>query len=141
MSDLLASIEHNGNVAKVTSSGELVVAPLKYSESSYQSLAVDDQVYNFYTPRTEKQFIITGILVFATKDVNDTTSTVIEIYEADSPSSATVSKVLLTFGMGKLTVISPTNLNILANSGAWINARVDDNTVNLNILGYYIRSL
>jgi len=126
---------------KVTASGELVVGPLHYSDTKFNTLDVAGTASNFYGPEPKKQFVITAILAFADKDVNDTTDTIITIYEANSPTSATADKVLLQFGMGKLTVISATPLSILVNAGVFINAKTGDDDIHLNIMGFYIDEL
>ncbi len=124
--------------ATVSETGALSVGPIRYDETSNNTMAVDNQVYNFYSPSSFEQFVITGILAFASKDVNNASDTIIEVYEADSSSSATVDKALLTFGMGSLTNLTLTPLNLLVTEGTYINARTDDNTVNMTIMGYFI---
>ena len=37
--------------AKVTTYGQLVTAPLAFSQPATNSMAVDDQVYNFIVPK------------------------------------------------------------------------------------------
>lgn len=125
--------------AKVTSQGALVVSQGVFDETKFNELGVDDQVYNFYEPRVHEQFIITGILVFADKDVADNTDTVIIIYEASSASSSTVDKTLLQFGMGQLTVLSIVPLQLLINEGKFINAKASDTDIHMNIIGHYVQ--
>lgn len=135
------SIEQDGNLAKVTKSGELVVTPLHYDKTSFNTLDAINTGYNFYRPLSKKQFVITGILAFADKDVNDTTDTIIVIYEAGDSDTTTVDEVLLQFGMGKLTVITATPLHILVRPGKFVNAKTGDDDIHLNIMGYYINKL
>jgi hypothetical protein len=125
-------------VARVTPAGQLVVAPYDYDLVKFNSLAVVNTAYNYYVPLSGMEFVITSMLAFATKDVGDTTSTSIVIYEAGSPDVTTVDKVLFQFGMGKLTTLPITPLNIKVNQGKFINAKTDDNTIELTITGYYI---
>lgn len=129
------------NYAKVSKTGELAISPVEYSETSFNEMSVEDQAYNFYIPRPEKQFVISGVMVFADKDVNDASDTVVIIYEAATSDTMTVNKTLLQFGMGKLTVFTATQLNILVNSGVFVNGKTDDADIHLNILGYYIDKL
>ena len=127
-----------GDTAKVTEFGQLVVGALSYDLTEFKSLSVINTAYNFYTPKANKQFVITGLLAFATKGVADTTDTIITIYESDEDNSITETKTLLSFGMGKLTVLPLTPLNILTSEAKFINAKTDDATINLTIMGYYI---
>lgn len=131
----------DGNPAKVTKSGELVVAPLHYSETVFNILDAIDTAYHFYPPRPRQQFVITGVVVFADKDVSDASDTVIVIYEADSTTSTTVDKVLIQFGMGKLTSLPLLGLNSLVNKGKFVNAKTGDDDIHMSILGYYISEL
>ena len=43
--------------------------------------------------------------------------------------------------MTKNTVVSPTPLRILVNSGVWVNAKTDDATIHVTMFGYYIDKL
>ena len=47
--------------AHVTSIGQLVVAPFAYEETEFQVLDTTATAYNFYPPKTGKQFVITGV--------------------------------------------------------------------------------
>jgi len=131
----------NGRSAKVTKSGELVVAPLYYSDTQFREMDLDDTAYNFYQPLPFKQFVITGIVAFADRSVADNTETIVEIYEAATSTATTVSKTLIQFGMGQLTSISIVPINILVNPAVWINAKTGDDDIFLTIMGYYIDKL
>jgi len=126
---------------KVTQAGQLVVAPISYDESSFNTLDATATAYNFYVPKVGQQFIITAVLAFADKDVADNTDTIVTVYEATAPDTATESKVLFQFGMGKLTVLSLTPLNLLINEGVYINAKTGDDDIHMTIMGYYIPKL
>jgi len=132
------TIEQNGNPAKVTESGELVVAPLAYDETVFNEMSLTNTAYNYYEPKSKSQFVIKSIVVFANKDINDATDTNIEIYEATSDSETDVSKTLLKFGMAKLSVLPIVPLNILVTEGVWVNAKTDDNNILLTITGNFI---
>lgn len=124
--------------ATVSDSGALSVGPAQFDETSSNTMAVDDQAYSFYEPSPHDAFVITGVLAFASKDVNDTTDTIITIYEASEKDSIVIDKTLLAFGMGKLTNLQLAPLNLLVNPGVYINAKTDDNTINMTIMGYKI---
>ena len=54
--------------AKVTSLGQLVVAPVGYDEVKFQEMNATATAFNFYLPKPEQQFVITVIRVKATHD-------------------------------------------------------------------------
>ena len=130
-----------GAIAKVTSSGELVVAPLSYSETQFKELAVDNTAYNFYAPKPNKQFVITGIVAKADRDVATATDASVIVYEADEEDSLTVKKVLYQDAMVRGEKISLTDLKILVNAGVYINAKTSDDDIHMTIMGYYIEEL
>lgn len=131
----------DGKQAKFNKLGQLETAPGGFDLQKFVSLAVNDMAYNFYTPVPGRQFIITGLICFATKDVSDASDTNIIIYEATTPSTITVGRTILQFGMGKLTVLPPTGLRLIVSEGVFINAKTDDAVVNLNILGHFIPTI
>lgn len=135
------NIEFNGFKVKVTKSGELVVAPLAYDETMFVELAEDDTAYNFYEPKPQKQFVITGVLAYGDKQVSAVTNATVIIYEADSIDTLTVDKVLLQFEIGQNQSIPISSLRTLVNVGKWINSKTDDDDIHMTIMGYYINKL
>ncbi len=131
----------NKHVANVTSSGELVVAPLSYSQSQFVELAEPNVAYNFYRPRTGKQFVITAIRAKADRDVSPTADATVIIYEACSLNTTTVDKVLHQEAMVKGESLTFAPINALVNAGKWINAKTTDDDIHMTIWGYYIDEL
>ena len=130
----------SGTLARVTSIGQLVTVPYAYDEVSSQTMGTDNTAVNFYTPKAGKQFVITGIYLFANRNVGVNDATVV-IYEATSASTATVSTTLFTTEMVKQTRADLLGLNILVSEGVWINGKTDDDDVFGTITGYYIPTL
>jgi len=130
-----------GTRSEVTKSGEVVVAPLSYSDTVFASMETVDIAYNFFQPKFEKQFVITGLLAFADKDINDASATDIIVHEATAVASTVEDKVLMHFGMAKLSLLPFAPLNILVNSGVFVNAKTNDNNVLITITGYFIDKL
>lgn len=124
--------------AKITKAGQVTVSTFDYDETEFKTLDVVDAAYNFYAPKVKHNFIITGILAFADKDISDANDTVITIYEGASAETTTVKKTLLQFGMGKLTTLPFVPLNIKVNPGVWVNAKTGDDDIHMTIMGYYI---
>lgn len=139
MSAQFQIIGGSGSAAKVTKSGELVVAPLSYDEIANQTLDSAGVAENFFAPISQKQFVVTGIVANADKAV--TTDVVVDVFEADSLTSATIDKAIFHFEMLKNGDKDLTGLRILVNSGVFINAKADDANVNITIMGYYINKL
>ncbi len=129
----------NGKLVEVTESGELVSAPLHYSDPVFNLLDVNDQVYNFFRPKAGQQLIITGITASANRNV--TTQTQVDIYEATSATSGTISKQIRSLDIAKLERSIEQGLNEEIRPGAFINAKCDDDDVLLTISGYYILQL
>lgn len=125
------------NKVKVTNRGQLVTAPIDFSTSSFNSMLVNNQAYNFAVPQAGKRFVITDIIVSGDKNVGTSGSEIV-IYEATAVDSATVDVNLFQFTITKNTTQSITGLNVITNAGKWINAKMDDNNVNLTILGYSV---
>lgn len=124
--------------AKVSAAGQLAVGPLFYDETEFNTLDVAGTAYNFYSPKAGQQFVITGILAFGDKDLSDADDTVIVVYEAGTAETATVDKILLQFGMPKLSLLPALPLNILVNEGKFVNAKTGDDDIHMTIMGYYI---
>ena len=128
----------SGLSARVNREGALAVGRVKYDLSSFNNMAVDDQVYNFYTPRPAQQFVITGMKLRAGFGVSNAADATVEIFEAPDVDSATVSKVIHTELMTRSTAADMFPLNLLVSEGVWVNGRTDDNSVSGTIFGYYI---
>ncbi len=130
-----------GAMVAVTPSGELVVAPLAYDETEFNELAVANTAYNFYGPRAGKQFVLTGVLAYADKQVASNTNATVVVYEATNEDTTTVDKVLLQFEIGQNQSLPLPGLHILVNSGLWVNAKTDDDDVHMTLMGYFIAKL
>lgn len=124
--------------AKVTKSGELVVAPLSYDLTKFNELAEINTAYNFYGPIPLKQFVITSMLAYGDKQVSSNTNATVEVYEASATDETTVDKCLIRFEIGQNQAIPFTPLRVLVNHGKWINAKTDDDDIHMTIMGYYI---
>ncbi len=136
-------IEGGNNEAKVkvTPSGELVVGPLSYDETVFNELDTVDVGVNFYEPLPGKQFVMTGVLFRADKQVSSTVDATVVVYEAGDTATATVDKVLIQFAVVQGDIINATSLNLLVGVGKFVNAKTDDDDIHMTIMGYYIDKL
>lgn len=121
--------------ALVTEFGQLVTAPVSYSDSMALSIAVANQSYNFVEPSQSQRVVITDIILSTDKNVG-ASGAIVEIYESDAADSLTVSKPILSVEMLKNTSRDLIGLNLIASEGVWINAKSNDTNVALT-LGYY----
>jgi len=129
----------SGTTARVTNSGELVVAPLGYDLIANQTLDSANTPENFFVPKSKAQFVVTAILLNADKSV--TTDVVVDVYEAVDRTTTTIDKAILHIELLKNGQRDITGLRLLINEGAFINAKADDANVNITIMGYFIKAL
>ena len=129
---------NSGRLVEVTPSGELVVAPLSYDETEFKELALDDTAYNFYAPKAQKQFVITGFLAVGDQQITANANANVVIYEAGDTSTTTVDKILVQFVIKQDQSIPAIGLRILVRPGKFINAKTDDDDVHMTIMGHYI---
>ena len=128
----------NGIRARVTEFGQLVVAPLDYSEPVAITLDTVGTAFNFITPAAGQKVVITDIIVSADKGVSNTTPANIEIYEADEASLTTASKAIVSPQLTGASNVSYIGLNMLVGEGKWVNAKTDDNNVLITIMFYRV---
>ena len=126
------------NAAKVTSRGQLVVAPLEYSEFYRTQATVINTAYNIIVPKTGKRFVITTIILNASRNVSSTVEADVVLYEAESASTTTVTKTVFEQGLLKQQTVTITALNVILSEGVWLNLKTDDNDITANIAGYYV---
>jgi len=126
------------NKGCITPIGQLVVSPFSYDETTHIELATPDTAYNFYTPEPEQQFVITGFIAKADKQVSNTVDAQVVIYEGLYNDTIIVDKVLFETAMVSGDNIVATPLNILVSEGKYVNAKTSDDDIHLTIMGYYI---
>jgi hypothetical protein len=91
-------------------------------------------------PKNEFSFIITGIIINADKNVSATNGSNIRIYEATTDTSISETKLLFTLNLLKNDAEVITSILIKTTEGRYINADTDDATVNITLLGYYLKN-
>ena len=126
-------------LAKVTSNGQLVVGKLAFDSVANATASSAATGYNLFSPIAGKQFVITGVLLTAKKDV--TTDEVVDVYEADDFESTTIDKSLMQVEMLKSSTRDFIGLNLLVNAGKWVTVKSDDATTLVTCMGYYIDKL
>lgn len=135
-----------GQFAGVTSSGELLIGALGdlTNRSVFQSLTTTNGAFNFFGPISGQQFLITSIVMTASGAITPT----VQIYEAASPTTTTIDKLLF-----KITLTStvqsaaifvfplPFGGFLPVSEGEYLNVQTDATTVNVNIIGYYHKTI
>lgn len=127
----------NGKAVRVSDFGELITTPAGYDDIVSKDITAAGTASNFYAPVSSSQFVITAIRVKATQSVSNTVDCVVEVYEADSPTSTTVDRALFTEYVVRGEAATITG-RILVAGDKWVNVKVSDPTVIVSILGYYI---
>lgn len=121
--------------AHVTENGELVVAPLRYSDV-YQAASPDTTPTNVVSGLAGKSFVITSAIIAQDKQNVDVDITV---YESDS-TIATSTKTLFSGSTTKSDRIVIPFLNVITSPTKWINFVQDSTTatISVTITGYYV---
>lgn len=127
-----------GHLARVTHAGELIIVRGNYDSTFNAAMTSINTAYNLVTPKSGFQFIVTGIVLNADKNVSATDGAIAVLYEATSDTTTTASKTLLTLNIGKNTTVPLTGILIQTTKGVYVNAKTDDATVNITLLGYYL---
>jgi hypothetical protein len=131
-----SGVSGKNSKASVTDIGQLITAPFAYDEVSNAIMIASGTAYNLFEPKANKQFVITTILFTAKKDV--TTDEIIDIYETEDLTSTVVTKSIMEIEMLKNSSRDFIGLNLLVSEGAFINAKADDATTLITMMGYYI---
>ena len=130
----IKSGDGTGNIAKVNAQGALITSSGQFDTSSKVSL-VATTVYNLKEPRAGQQFVITGIILNASRSV--TSEALISIFESSVYQGASVLAIL-SIDVAKNTTISLIGLNLAVTEGEWLSCSTDDATCNVTVLGHYI---
>lgn len=77
----------------------------------------------------------------ADRDVSATVDADVIIYEADSDTETTVTRVLFEEAMVRGEHTGLSGLNILVSAGKWVNAKTSDDDIHMTIMGYYVNEI
>jgi hypothetical protein len=123
---------------RVNEAGELIVSDGPYDLAKFNELATINTAYNFYGPKGEEQFVITGFLIYGDKQVLGSSNATVIIYESDQSDSTTEDRVLVQVEVGQNQSIPFPNIRILCNKGIYLNAKTDDDDIHMTIFGHYV---
>lgn len=129
---------NSGVKAKVTKYGQLVVAPLQYSNPVSDSLDVINTAFNFIQPQQGQSIVITDIIVSADNNVSNTAPAEIEIYGASEPDTTTIDTGIISPRLTRADNLALTGLNLIVPKGQFVNAKTNDNNVLVTIMFYRV---
>lgn len=123
------------NKAAVTEFGQLVVAPIDYSQPITAEMSSIDTPYLLISPVEEKGIVITTLILNANRNVGVNDATVV-LYTADTKDAAVPASPEVKLQMIKSSSLPLTGLNLLIPKGKFVIAQTDDATVFVT-LGFY----
>ena len=124
--------------AKVTIFGQLVTAPIEYSDASAQNLDVIGTAFNLVTPEHGKAIVVTDVIASADNTVSNTSPADIVIYESDSATSLNQLDVVVRPQLVRANNFILTGLNLIVPPGRWVNASTTDNSILVTLMFYRI---
>lgn len=126
--------------ARITSRGQLVTAPLGFSQFYTNQNAVDNTAVNLVKPKAGKRFVITDIVLSGDRSIA-ANGAVVDLFEnSTGPTNGTVTTQIYQDEIAKQTRAVLVGLNIIVSEGVWVNLKADDTIVRANIGGYYIEA-
>ena len=125
------------NGVRVSDAGQLVTAPLAYSTPIARTLGTANTAVNVIAPNTGCRIVITDVVIYGNRQIGANDATFV-LYEASSIDTTTVDKTIMQFEVLKQSSIVMTGLNIITNTGVFINAKTDDDDVFLFVGAYFI---
>ena len=131
-------IGKQNNTVEVTGRGELVVGPRFPSKFYTNTTTVANTPVNVITPKTNKIFIITAIILAGDRSIG-ANGAVVNVYESRvSGTDTTIETEIYQDEIAKQTRTILTNLYIETSVGRYINIKSSDVQVRANISGFYV---
>ena len=128
----------DGFNARVTEFGQLVTAPLAYSDPIERDLDTIGIAFNFVEPKPGKSIVVTDIILSSNKDVSNTDPAEVDIFEADAIDSITPNPRIIKPQLLRSSNLIISGLNLLVPEGRYVNATTTDATIILTIMFYRV---
>ncbi len=124
--------------AKVSSRGQLITAPLEFSEPQ-PSVQVDviNTAFNLQVPKAKKLFVLVDLIISTDKNVN-INGAIVEVYQATAIDTTTTEKGLVVLNMNRQDKSEMIGLNWVIDEGRWLNIKSDEANVDVTVAGYYV---
>lgn len=129
----------NGIPVRVSSNGEILSRPFDYSDSFFKNLNVVDTAFNLVEPKSGEQFVISGLAISGNRDIG-VNGSILVIYGTDDATSTTTTGKEIEFEVPKSTVLPFIQPNLLIAEGLFLNGKCDDNSVRVNLFGYFVKT-
>lgn len=127
----------SNSTAKVDPNGVVAVGPLKSSIPVFKQINIVDTAFNFFEAVGGMRFLITSVVINATRSTS-VNGSLVEIYEANSATSTVVVKDLLTIDIARSATVPILPLQLDVAPGAFINGKAGSVDVNVTIAGYFL---
>ena len=128
-----------GNLAGVSIGNELIVGGVGDNITVFKAMNVTGTAFKFFNPISDAVLFITSILLST-----PAAATNIDIYEASSATSTVIDKEIISINTSsKQFIIIPFPFGGFPSvtQGEFLNAKTDNATVNMTIIGYYRKSI
>lgn len=130
-------VGHDGSRANVSSSGEVIIAPVAANESIHHSMSIINTAYSFAFPVVGKRMRLQNILIYGNKAIGTNDASIV-IYTANSATSTDIIETILELELPKYASRDLIGLNREIGEGLFLNAKTNDITVFLTMMGYYV---
>jgi hypothetical protein len=133
--------ERTGQTVQVVRGNALAVSQPHPSLSFNAELAEDDTVVNLVPAKADHVFCLTGLLLTGNRNISTTVDASVEIYTADSETTAAANALVSLFviPVAQSSSRDTTGILVEAAEGKWINAVTSDDDVFVTALGYYLK--
>ncbi len=119
--------------------GQLITGPVDYNKSVSVTLGTSATAVELIAPLPGHRIVIDGILLYANRNVSNTTEATVTLYSSDDGgASATQTSVIFNTELAKQTSRDFIGTNFLCIAGQWVNAITSDDDVFLTLLYYYV---
>lgn len=126
------------NKVKVTGAGQLVTGMFDFNISSQAEIGEVDTAVNFLIPIVGQRFVIDCLILFGDRQVQPNDNASVQVFEATSTVSRTVSKILYRDEIAQSDRFALCGLNLEVREGFFINATTTDDDIHMNLIGYFL---
>jgi len=139
MVDVTIFDDKNQAAALVSPNGELIVAPLSFSDPYHKTVDVAAAPFEIVPAASGKKFIINNMLLATSKTFGSaTTAETLTIYEASPADLSTNLKTIVEIDFLKNDRLVATGLNLASSEAVSLVAIATDTDVSVTLAGYYI---
>lgn len=126
-------------LAKISYLGEVITAPVAYSEPNYVAITTAATAYEVVPGKSGHRFVITSMLIATSKTFGSaTTAETVTLYEANSATPGTVISITAQIDFLKNDRLVATGLNLAISEANSIVSIATDTNVDITLAGYYI---